>query len=201
MIQTLKLLGLVILAMGIVFIYVIYRRKKKNARSTLFLIFSLSSLIALYKSNIENLILRYDSPEEAFLNSGHKGTIEDMIDTENSTMVIFKNGSADQYLLLSKDNGKWKAPLNYSNYYNNVSYTNIITAYGEKNTNNYYIIILARYDVESITDNRNSDFIFYELGSYSDRYVAFVDNMDADYTITINDIDINIPNYLNIDFN
>lgn len=145
-------------------------------------------------------MLCYDSPEKAFLNSGHRGTIKKVIDTENSSLVIFTNGSSEEYLLLSKEGEKWKAPLSYSNIYMKGVGNTIITAYGEKNSSNYYVILTVQNETSiSITDSRNVIFTKYETSNHFGRYVTFVEDMESDYCVFIGDQKVPISLLFGID--
>ena len=90
----------------IVFSYCIYHHKKKNAHPLILCIVALACVAILFSMHIENLFLRYNSPQTAFLNSGQKGSIYYTIESENSTLILAKNDSDNVVFLLEKDGKK-----------------------------------------------------------------------------------------------
>lgn len=135
----------------------------------------------------------YDSPESAF-KYAYKGNIIEIVEQENSALIIYED-DAYSSVLLNKKGDKWKIPL-WSNKGFSINLPDIkchTRATLEDNSDNFYIDIRLYEEVKSISDNYNSHFKLYEKNDWITAYVAYVDNFNGDYVITINGIQYEIP--------
>lgn len=187
----------------IIFLFLFRKYKKKSFGKWGDLGFNLIIVIAIVKISslpFENLILKYDSPTEAFRYLGrgdYLGTEEGDI----SCLLITNENSERSYIYLEKKGEYLAAPffevkekIVLGDRENGTSFTLI----KEKNTNNYYVIVFTtkntknEYGLVLVTDNYNSEF---HRQMYSDEvqneyaylYSAYVEDVDDEYRIYIND--------------
>lgn len=69
----------IILIVFILIVYIRSSKKKKSIKKTLVMIISKMLLIFISSSGIENLFIKYNSPEMAFKNSGCEGYIKKLL--------------------------------------------------------------------------------------------------------------------------
>ncbi|WP_295214447.1 hypothetical protein [Ruminococcus sp.] len=196
MAATIKLVIYVIVLIAILLVYRQYKKRQKNAKATLLLIFSVSALVALYSLRLENLVLSYESPQSAFLNSGCHGTMQKIVDTEDSTFIIYNQSGGESYLFLTKQNGRWKVPLNRKTPLIAAVNPNILVSVcKEDDVQNCYIALTVMDERKvNVSDNKSTVFEQYSESMYTQKYVAFVENVDETYCIQVNNLEI----YLNI---
>ena len=188
--------AITIIIILIILLYVVLCKKNKKhlILKTVVTITSTALLLFCDHIGIENLFIKYDSPELAFQNGGFEGSIIKTIDTENSTLIIYGSKTTQSSILLNKIGSKWQIPFMYGEYHQKRIHNNgFISLYRESNSNNCYIIISAFNIDVNITDNHNSNFEEYSLSSHNSieynkpfkNYVAFIEDLDKDYYISI----------------
>ncbi len=209
MVNTLRYVIFWALYAVILAVFLFYYRKKQSARAVILCIASLACVAVLFSTHIENLVLRYESPQSAYENSGQDGTVFYTVDSENSTLLFALEEDTVSMMLLQKSGEKWRIPMTQDKY-SAAGTIGAITAVGEKNSNNYYFV-LSLFDVPAyaMLDNRGTSFDSYasndvtyssieDTYSYEVGYVAFVEDVDADYRLIINDNEVDIVAILNL---
>lgn len=183
----------IILIVFILIVYIRSSKKKKSIKKTLVMIISTMLLIFISSSGIENLFIKYNSPEMAFKNSGCEGYIKKTIDTEHSTLLIYGNDYTNSCILLNKVKSKWQISIIHENYYmKTLNNGTILTIYKEKGYNNYYIMLTPCLKEITVYDSKNSIFEQYNTSRFDSsnmfsNYVTFVNNLDNKYYLIIGD--------------
>lgn len=151
---------------------------------------------------IENLFLRYQSPESAFSYLGW-GEYMGMEKGEKSVLLISRYHSEDKFLYLKQQNGKYQATFQTPKEKTILSQkkdSTIISLIPETGTTAYYIIVFTtsalqtqNSDVMTITDSQNSDFQQLQFPDQNKKidsifywYSTYVDHIDESYFIDIN---------------
>jgi len=137
----------------------------------------------------ENLVVSFSSPEEALNYTNPKAKVLFSVDGEDTTFVVGKI-SEGKYtdLIVPKKNDRWKVGM--SLYVQRNHYVAVggfsATVKGYKGSTDKYISISVYEKIESLSDNRNSEFMSPDsnLGMY--HFNAFVKDFDDDYRLYIN---------------
>ena len=180
----------------------IFRRYKKNnlqKKPIIIYLVLLAIVFNIAKLPIENVFLKYDSPEEAFDYVG-KGEYLGAEEGEDSYLIILQHKSEQKNIYLSKENSYLKMPF-FAPREEVVSFGNnphiIASLIREEDTNNGFVVLILTYSSinnkdDYIIDNMNSKF---KRHLYSDErkndyfhiYSAYVENLDEEnYIININ---------------
>ena len=180
----------------------IFRRYKKNnlqKKPVIIYLVLLAIVFNIAKLPIENVFLKYDSPEEAFDYVG-KGEYLGAEEGEDSYLIISQYKSEQKNIYLSKENSYLKMPF-FAPREDVVSFGNnphiIASLIREEDTNNGFVVLILTYSSinnkdDYIIDNMNSKF---KRHLYSDErkndyfhiYSAYVENLDEEnYIININ---------------
>lgn len=203
-----------IIRYGIVFIaafvplIILFRKYRKNNLQKKYIaiyLVALSVVFNIARIPIENLFLKYDSPEEAFRYTG-RGEYLGTEEGENSCLIISQHKSEQKNIYLKKENDYIKVPFfapeeKFVSFGNNPHIIASLTK--EEDTNNGYVVLILTYssinDKENcITDNMNSEFkrhlYSYEpKNDYFHIYSAYVENVDEDnYTVNIDGEDYEV---------
>lgn len=166
------------------------------------LVLGISKVNAANVPPIENLFLRYHSPESAFSYLGW-GEYIGLEKGEKSVLLISRYHSEDKFLYLEQQNGKYQAPFQApkeKTILNPKKDSTIITLIPETGTTAYYIIVFTtsafqtqNSDTITITDSQKSDFQQLqspnqnkEIDSIFYLYSTYVDHIDESYFIDIN---------------
>ena len=186
----------------IIFLFLLHKRKKSFGKWA-DLGFNLVIVIAIVRLSslpFENLILRYDSPTEAFSYLG-RGDYLGTEEGDASCLLITNENSKRSYIYLEKKEEYLVAPflevkkkIVLGDRENGINFTLI----KEKNTKNFYVIIFTTKNIQNehelvlVTDNYNSTFHrqMYsdeEQNEYAYLYSAYVEDIDDEYHIYIND--------------
>lgn len=196
-----------IIRYGIVFVaaiiplIIVFRKYIKNNNQKKYIVIYLALLSVVFsiaRFPIENLFLKYDSPEEAY-HYTERGEYLGTEEGENSYLIISQHKSEQKNIYLSKEKNYLKMPFSPPKE-KLVSFghdPNIIASFiREEDSNNGFIVLILTYssinDKENyITDNMNSEF---KRHLYSDErkndyfhiYSAYVENLDENnYVINI----------------
>lgn len=179
-----------------------FQRKDISKSKKVFIYFVIIVIIQQVASiPLENLFIKYDSTEKAFFCLG-RGDCLGIEEGQESSLIIAENKSKQSYIYLDRENEYLKAPF-FKPKRKVVSLDRdngvIVTLIQEKNTQNYYIVLLATHTLMNneyenyITDNKNSVFqrLLYlneDKNNYFYLYSAYVENVDKDdYYVKIND--------------
>lgn len=190
----------------IVIVFWIYRNSRRSKKNKFIMIISIIILIIISSFRIENLFISYNSPESAFKNSGLKGNIIKTVDSKYSTLVIYTDQETSSNLVLCKEKGKWKVPLFHSEAaMKRLRDGSLLILNKEKDKDNYYILISLNNSNYKILDNKNTNFEKYELSNNKmfeslteTEYVAYVENVDENYYIEINNQKFYVLRELNL---
>lgn len=182
--QTRGLIGIILITIVIL----IYRKSRKNK---IIMIILIAFIVVISSFRIENLFIRYNSPEAAFKNSGLRGNIVKTVDTANSTLVIYSDQEASSNVIFYKKGGKWVVPIFPGEVaMKRLRDGSLLILNKEKGKDNYYILISASPFKYTITDCKNSNFEKYELSSNfmfeaDSEYVLYAEDIDENYYIEI----------------
>ncbi len=185
--------------------------KKRSFGKWIDLGFRLLIIVVIVKISsfpFENLVLKYQSPTQAFLYLG-RGDFLGIEEGTNSCLLITNRGSKESYIYLEKEKDYFTVPffepkeeVIFGDRENGTNFT----LFKEQETNNYYIIvfttkaILDNNGCISITDNRGSKFqrLFYSNDKKNESfylYSTYVENIDDEYYICINKNEYNLYIY------
>lgn len=150
---------------------------------------------------IENALITFSSPKSAY-NYNNSGNVKLIVDGEKTDFVVGEKGDADVYAIIPKANGGWKIGmgLDTKRIIQTISDGITIYVYQYKNTSDYFITVFdAKGGSSDITDNHNSEFKCLEktnstLGKTFYTYYAYINNFDAQYSLTVNGNSIQIHN-------
>lgn len=174
--------------------------KNSKSKRILIYIFAISIIQQISRIPLENLLIKYDSTDEAFFCLG-RGDCLGVEEGQDTSLIITENNSKQSYIYLNKENEYFKAPfLKPKSRVISLDTNNgvIVTLIQEKNTENYYAILTSSYalinneDENYISDSNYSTFhrLSYsnaDKNNYFYLYSAYVKNVDEeDYFIDIN---------------
>lgn len=193
------LLLFVLLLLGVqIVLKFLFKDWKKWRKASLGLCIAAALTLFLFNLPIENLILSFEKPEEAFHYTS-SAEIDNVLCGKESAMILYsqKNGPASQMILPMK-NGRYKLPGSSdlkcieSSFITDGS----VFVFWANGTKDYYVIgdIVANSDVApSITDNAGSQFEvqvgkgYTQISDYiSYTFCAYAFDLKESYTITIN---------------
>lgn len=176
----------------------LFKDWKKWRKASLGLCIAAALTLFLFNLPIENLILSFEKPEEAF-HYTNSAEIDNVLCGKESAMILYsqKNGPASQMILPMK-NGRYKLPNSFglkratSSFLKNGS----VFVFWARGTKDYYVIgdIVTNSDVApSVTDNAGSQFEvqvgkgYTQISDYiSYTFCAYAFDLKESYTITIN---------------
>lgn len=178
-------------------IFIILRKKSTVTRRRIIYLICLTVIVISVLSllPIENLFMRFDTPEAAFryFHLG-KNNIELVVEGNDSAFVIDYQNNTNTYQIIPKDDNKWKVGIGL--YLKTVVHMFsdglAVYVYQYKNTDDYYINIFDINGVESnISDNCHSQ--FYSLihrndlnGSDFVSYYAHIAEYNSQYYVVVN---------------
>ena len=191
--------GLVLFVACVCFIkFRLNSNKTKHYIITFISVCIITALINLFP--IENIFLTFSTPEAAFNNVG---IVKLIIDGERSNLIVSEKGDIDNYIIIPQSDEGWKIGIGLKTkkiIQKNLSDI-IICVYQYGNSSDYYVTILNINGGRAvITDNRQSNFsethkVNKTLNKTFYTYYAYVNNIDVNYSININDIDIALYDY------
>ena len=183
----LKLLRYII-AILLIVVAVIWFKKQNGKQRILRLILNVFLSLIVLITPVENLFLKFDTPEQAFNYAVSNRKIIKIVENKQSALVIYSEKGSTNATLISEHNGKWKANFLPDDQILSRSDNNeIIMITKERKSNNFYIMIAVGTDVKSVTDNQNSRFEVFSKDGYWTHYVAYVVDYKGDYIISIDD--------------
>ena len=134
----------------------------------------------------ENLFLKFDTPEQAFNYNVKNGVIIDTVVKEKSALVIYKENGSTFSTIISKSGDKWKSTFLPDNQtLSRLESNDIFLITKERNSDNFYIMLIVSSEVKNISDNYNSSFEQFSDDEHWDGYVAYVENCTDNYIIDI----------------
>lgn len=174
--------------LAILFIaFIIFTLKNKTTRlKVLKIIFSVFMALIIIIMPFENLILKFDSPEQAFKYAVSNSTVIKIIENENTALVIYDDAGDVKATIINNSQGKWKAsflPNNQS--LSRLKDSGIILITRERQINNFYVMIAVRSEVKSVSDNMNSSFETFSLNDKWTNFVTYVESCNNNYIIKI----------------
>ncbi len=158
--------------------------KLKVVKSVLCVILSLIIMIFPF----ENLFLKFSSPEQAFRYTATHCKIIKIVEEKNTALVIYADNDSETATLITKCDGKWKAPFWHNDQIlSRLETHEIYLITKEKNSSNFYITITVDADTKTVSDNMGSVFENYSRNDYWTDYVAYVEGCNENYIINIDD--------------
>ncbi len=152
----------------------------------------------------ENLFLHFSSPDKAF-SYFNTGEIIEIMDGEESTLILYRDDGIDGFCILPKDHKGWKIRpfLSYDTVYQRKLYSQSvkcdIEVYHAKNTTDYYVAV-DNWFVDSpinISDNRENEFFCVAeessmkgMNFYS--YYTYVEELNDGYKIKVGDVSVSV---------
>lgn len=145
---------------------------------------------------VENLFIRFSSPESALSYSVINGGIQGKIDGNQSTLILYQSGDSTAISIFPKDEKGWKIGTHLS--YEQILSKNIdkyhsIDIYHTKNTDDYYILVFNPFSsgISEVANNKKSVFKTVieeipETGKKNIIYYSYVPSMDNNYSLFIN---------------
>lgn len=172
------LIRIVITAAIIIPLWKVYKKRKKNISKPIFKV-SLILLAVLFSiiwyGRFENLFITFSSPEKAYHYS-NMGTIDAVIEGEESTMIICANNTEQRIALLPKTKAGWKIKSRLKVKISIVRSNYNISICGYNNTD-YYVIVteILEPEIVNITDNYGSVFTKHveQIVSTGESYVTY----------------------------
>ena len=196
------LIRIVITAAIMLPLLLLYAKSKKKI-SKLIKAISIILLVVLFSfiwyGRFENLFITFSSPEAAYHYS-NLGTIDVVIEGEESTMIICNYNSRYRLYMLPKTETGWKLSTRMRVHLYSVKSDYDITIYRYGNTDNYYVWVteFGGPEIVNITDNKGKEFQKYishptpngfdPIASY---YSYIEDIIDYELIIDENIIEIN----------
>ncbi len=184
---------------GQIIIKFLFREWKKWKKVSLGLCVATALTLLLFKLPIENLLLSFEKPEEAFryMNSAE---IDDVLYGKESAMILYsqKNGPASQMIFPMK-NGRYKLPdaLSLKCVDSSFLKDGSVFVFWAKGTKDYYVIgdiVTNSGIVPVIYDNAGSKFEvqvgkdYTQISNYTSyTFWCYAFNLKEDYSITINE--------------
>lgn len=165
-------------------IYVLKNKKATKFKSVK-IIFNFAMSIIIIIMPFENLFLKFDSPEQAFKYTIGSNTIIKTIENENTSLIIYNDSGDIKATIINNCNKKWKAPFLPNKQELFRLKDNIVLITRERKSNNFYIMILVKSDIEIISDNKSSVFETFADSDKWKNFVTYVENCDENYIIII----------------
>lgn len=150
----------------------------------------------------------FDSPEEALASVNSFGEVYQVLDGEESSLVIAENlrvPDSPTKLIAPKSGDGWKAATGAESFPIMIfdvskSGTSQVYVYRYRDTGDYYIrVININGALKSISDNRGSEFYIFEEQTSrapffepSVHYYTYVPDLDESYTLTVNGKTVNL---------
>lgn len=174
-------------------------RKRQWYLISFIIVTILTTLSALVP--IENAFITFPSLESAYSYT-HLEEAKLIVNGNKTDFVIGQKGDTYTYTIIPKSDKGWKLTRGTDiKQTNNIVHEGyIIYVYQYKNSDDYYITVLDTKGGESkITDNHNSKFYYLNktnstLNQTFYTYYAYINNLDDQYTIEINDLKIKVKN-------
>jgi len=173
-----------------VFAVFILKNKKAHKFKSVKIIFNFAVSIIIMIMPFENLFLKFDSPEQAFKYTvgSNNNTIIKTIENENTSLIIYNESGDIKATIINNCNEKWKAPFlpNKQELFT-LKDNSIVLITRERKSNNFYIMILVKSDIEIVSDNKNSVFETFSDSDKWKNFVTYVENCDDNYIIIIDE--------------
>lgn len=189
-----------IVFVGFVFIagLLIIRKSKAIQKKKIYYILAALTMVlyvVVYLFPFENAFVTFPSAESAYKYS-NRGTIDLVVDGNESTLVVNQKDETSVYTILPKSDKGWKIGfgMNSKSRVQKVYGSVFIEIYRYKDSDDYYVKIFDTDGGETeIYDNHNSEFYHLEhmvLGESYYTYYACINGFDDSYTITVNGTEI-----------
>lgn len=168
---------------------------RKKLASVLACVLSLILVTVSSMYPVENLFVRFKSPESVF-NYANFGKIKDVVYGKESCMIIFTNrdGVGQHYIMPKVENG-YKIPNQFASkkIFNRFDSSGNFDVYHVSGTQDYYIVgkTLSNSAEQKIVDcyNRPVKNISYSMGKTETKKVvvySYIENFNNDYSLVIN---------------
>ena len=166
---------------------IIYFNKHKNSKLRILkLVLGVILSFLFLIMPFENLLLKFDTPKQAFDYAVSNRNIIKKVENEQSALVIYEEKGSTFSTLISKSGDKWKATfMPDDQILSRLENNEIFLITKERNSNNFYIMIAVDPDIKSVSDNYNSTFEVFTANEFKVNYVAYVENCTDNYIIDI----------------
>ncbi len=178
-----------------VIISALIRKKVKKTRCLYFAIlpFSLLFILVLYCIPFENLVIRFDSPQKAFL-YGSTNKIYEVVEGENSALIISEGNEEIEISVIPRDEKGWKVGTGeYLSVFLLKKYGAIsVDILKSNNTKECYIVVNnTNGDSMDLKDSINSEFYCVSrydrfLGIEYHTYYAYIGTLNESYELNVN---------------
>lgn len=170
--------------------------KKKTKILGIFLFIFLLILLSFYP--VENLFLRFSTPQESFHYSYWDKQIVNVMEYENNAIILFRvNSSSDSLYYIQRDSNGWKiASPNFSWNTKTAFFNNSIITYNKLDNSEISFIGLGDFvsengqeKINSIIDSKGNQFNLQKLSSYGgyvNYFYSFIDTNKPNNYIIIN---------------
>lgn len=148
---------------------------------------------------VENAFVTFSSPQSAY-NYNNIGNVRLLVHGETTDFIVGSNGDTEVHAIVPKSDNGWKlgTKLDIKRIVQTINDGIIIHVYQYKNSEDYYITVLDTNGGPSeIIDNHSSNFQCLdkhngELNKTFYTYYAYINDYDAQYTLTVNGKAMNI---------
>ena len=128
-----------------------------------------------------NPFFKYESPERAFAHF-NKGEVVEVVEGRETGLIVYKDDNTTGLALLPKSkNGAWKIRTLWSKtvYQKAVRATDegcTVTILQARGTDDFYVNICDDFSHSkpAVSDNRGSDFLYYEEQGYFNTAICFI---------------------------
>jgi hypothetical protein len=191
---TLVRLGLALLLIGICYILYLFYRKKKPKVIRIAFIAAVACAILIYSFPVENLFLRFESPQAAF-NYSNMTRIISIIECENYAAVQYVDDGTAGVVVLTKDEKGWMPTIPKGGSTPVIVIDHNLISYQHLSPDILFIkmsIPVTSDESIQVIDSKNSNFNLYKIrnaastsGEGIDLYYAFT-KYENRYYVSIN---------------
>ena len=197
--------GIIRIILGVLFFLIVFlttMSSKTNAKKIISLIiiaFGIS--FALSFVPFENILVVFPSAESAYkYYNSMNADVAMVLEGENSSLVVEKKkASVYSGMIVPRCDSGWKLGMGIDTkriWESHSSECNIV-CYQYKNTGEYYVCVMPFKEIQTISDNKNSEFISIEtdeklLLPQLTLYYAYVQDLGDEYQIDVNGVRMSI---------
>lgn len=196
-----SLFRIIIFVILFILCILLYRKKNCNINKDAIIVISIINITLctiLFLIPIENLFLKFESPEKVFNN----GNLIDVIEGDKSGMILYYKGNTYSFTIIPKVENNWKLGTikDYKEIVNKNIDGGVINIYKYNNSEDYYItimfLIIDKEDNNTIYDNINSNFEKFSkdinnTNKKTSIYYSNIKNFNDKYIVTVNNVNIN----------